>query len=62
MRPSVWRLVPAAAVAFIVFTAMNHVQAKPESKAIAWMSDFKKGQAAAQKQNKVMMVDYYADW
>lgn len=34
--------------------------AAPGRKSIAWQTDFKKGLAAAAKQNKIAMVDFYA--
>jgi thiol:disulfide interchange protein len=56
MRHIAWLAVLA------VFALGVAASAEPGKKSIQWFTDFKKAQAAAKKQKKIMMVDFYTDW
>ena len=59
MTPGARRLASLVAVTAIGLGAM--VGAAPR-KSIQWRTDLNKARSAAAKQNKILMVDFYADW
>jgi thiol:disulfide interchange protein len=58
MKPIIKRLALAAIPALLAIGLISH--AAPRAKSIAWQTDFKKGLADAARQNKIAMVDFYA--
>lgn len=63
MRPMFRHGAALSMVAALALGAVATAGPPPKSpKSIAWQTDFKKGQATASKQKKLMMVDFYAEW
>jgi thiol:disulfide interchange protein len=59
-KPSARMIVAAIALAFVAYGMT--ADAGLAGKSIRWQTDYKKAQAAARKQKKIIMVDFYADW
>ncbi len=64
MKWKSWRIVSVALLAAFALQLdanMALARRQPAGKTIVWQADFAKALAAARKQNKILMVDFYAE-
>jgi hypothetical protein len=59
MKPMFRRVASLIALTVVAFAAS--ADAKPAAKSIAWQTDFTKAKAAASKQKKIIMIDFYTE-